>query len=481
MSIVLFNTASGKKEVFEPREPGKARIYVCGVTVYDYCHIGHARVMVAFDVIVRYLRAVGLDVTYVRNFTDIDDKIIKRANELGISIFELTEKFIQAFHDDMDALNLAPADVEPKATDHLKEMQEMIGILIDKGIAYEKEGDVYYAVERFPGYGKLSGRNLEDLEAGARVEVDGRKQSPLDFALWKSSKPDEPSWPSPWGEGRPGWHIECSAMSSKYLGESFDIHGGGRDLIFPHHENEIAQSEGCSGKHWVNYWLHNGFVNVINTEGESEKMSKSLGNFFTLKDVLKEYGGEVIRLFILNSHYRSPLEFGVQPLQAAHAALDRLYTALDGAKRILGALPKRKTLSREGLMGHYQVHIDRFFAAMDDDFNTSQALAVMYEMAREVNRAIDLGDRERLMLATTVLRRMGEVLGIANGDPDAFFHAAKESQMNVDPEEIEALIVKRQEARQNKDFAEADRIRDELKEQGVILEDGKDGTTWKCE
>ena len=490
MDIQLFNSMGRKKEPLTLRVPGRVGIYVCGVTVYDDCHIGHARVMVVFDTIVRYLRACGLEVTYVRNFTDIDDKIIVRAQALKVPIHHLTEKFIKAFHVDMDALGVARADVEPRATEHVAEMQEMIGTLLEKGLAYPGGGDVFYAVDRFQAYGQLSGKKLEDLQAGSRVDVDTHKKNPLDFVLWKKAKPEEPQWPSPWGAGRPGWHIECSAMSCKYLGHTFDIHGGGMDLLFPHHENEIAQTEGTHGVPWVRHWLHNGFVNVLTERGEREKMSKSLGNFHTIRDLLTHYRGEDLRFFILNSHYRSPLDFSSELLDAACHAMDRLYSALAGAKKLLQTLPEASAaILDEEDMGSWAEDVERFFAAMDDDFNTSQAVAVLFEMARKINRSVagqagktvasSSEEMASLRQGVSLLRRLGSLLGLLAEDPDARFHRQRGQAHVMADADIERLIAQRLEARLARNFAEADRIRQQLTAEGITLQDAKEGTTWR--
>ncbi|MEO5331302.1 MAG: cysteine--tRNA ligase [Magnetococcus sp. YQC-5] len=489
MTLWLHNSFGRKKEPFVPRVPGQAGMYVCGITAYDYCHIGHARVMVSFDVLASYLRTQGMKVTYVRNFTDIDDKIIRRAAQEKIEIGALTETFIQAFHEDMLALGVTPADIEPKATDHLPEMQAMIQTLLDKGLAYENGGDVFYAVDRFPTYGQLSGKHLEELDSGARVEVDSRKANPLDFVLWKQAKPEEPQWPSPWGAGRPGWHIECSAMSVKYLGEAFDIHGGGRDLIFPHHENEIAQTEGVTGKPWVAHWLHNGFVNVITEAGEREKMSKSLDNFRTIRDLLTLYRGETIRLFLLNSHYRAPLDFSFALLDAARNGLDRLYAALRGAEGVLGTLPPAGPLDWETLKQEQpDGSVAQFFAAMDDDINTPRALAVLYNLARVINRQTSETDQPELLEAlrrnVTLLRGLGAILGLCQASPEEHFRFCPQEtgegreQGGLSDAQIEALILKRTEARRMRDFQTADHIRIELSSAGISLEDTKDGTIW---
>jgi len=460
----IYNSLARAKQPFEPIEPGKVRMYVCGMTVYDYCHLGHARVLVAFDVVVRYLRYSGYRLTYVRNITDIDDKIIRRAQELGEDFRILTERFITAMHEDELALGVLPPDREPRATETIAEIIAMISRLLDKGYAYVgANGDVYYDVSRFERYGRLSDKRLEELRSGARVEVDEAKDDPLDFVLWKAAKPGEPSWDSPWGSGRPGWHIECSAMSTTCLGNHFDIHGGGLDLKFPHHENEIAQSEAATGEPFVNVWMHNGFVRV-----EEEKMSKSLGNFFTVREVLKRYQPEVVRYFIVASHYRSPLNYGDQQLEAARSALGRLYTAVRG-------LPPGHS------PGHSDEWVGRFQAAMDDDFNTPEALAVLFELAREVNRLRD-GEPEQAARLAARLRELGSVLGVLEGDSEAFLRSGGlAAEPPLEPEAIEALIAERAQARRRKDWAQADRIRDRLKGQGIALEDTPEGTVWRRE
>ena len=455
----IHNSETRRKETFQPIEPGKVRMYVCGMTVYDYCHIGHARVLVVFDVLYRHLRALGFDVTYVRNITDIDDKIIQRAGERGEAIGELTERFIEAMHEDAARLNVLPPTQEPRATDSIGEIVAMIEQLIERGYAYVADnGDAYYDVSEFEGYGRLSGKRVEDLRAGARVEVGEAKKDPLDFVLWKAAKPDEPSWDSPWGPGRPGWHIECSAMSTQSLGNHFDIHGGGQDLQFPHHENEIAQSEAATCSKYVNYWVHNGFVRV-----NEEKMSKSLGNFFTVRQVLELYSGEEIRYFILSSHYRSPLNYSDGQLEAARSALHRLYTALEGVEPVAGEVA-----------GDYR---ERFEAAMNDDLNTPEALSVLFDLAGDLNRAKDAGESERAGSLAAELRSLGGQLGLLEQDPESYLKGGGKG--GPDEAEIEAAIERRNEARRNRDFAEADRIRDELAEQGVQLLDGPEGTTWR--
>jgi cysteinyl-tRNA synthetase len=459
--LQIYNSLTRQKEDFVPIEPGKVRMYVCGMTVYDLCHLGHARVLVVFDVVVRHLRALGYEVTYVRNITDIDDKIIQRAHENGEPIDALTGRFITAMHEDAEALGVLPPDLEPRATTSMDEIIAMIGTLVAKGYAYAGgNGDVYYDVSRFEGYGRLSGKNPEDLRAGARVEVAEAKDDPLDFVLWKAAKPGEPSWPSPWGAGRPGWHIECSAMSTHCLGNHFDIHGGGMDLQFPHHENEIAQSEGATGCHFVNYWIHNGFVQV-----DQEKMSKSLGNFFTVREILARYQPEEVRYFILASHYRSPLNYSDDNLDKARAALTRFYTALRGVS------PGEALADSE-----YQ---RRFNAAMDDDFNSAEALAVLFELARELNRAREAGTGEAPRLAATLVQ-LGARLGILQADPLQYLQGQPvRATDGLGDDEIEARIQARLDARARKDWAEADRIRDELQAAGIQLEDAAGATRWR--
>jgi cysteinyl-tRNA synthetase len=460
-TLKIHNSLTGKKETFVPMEPGRVRMYVCGMTIYDYCHLGHARVMVVFDVVVRYLRSRGYEVTYVRNITDIDDKIIRRANENGESITDLTTRFTRIMHEDSAALGILPPDLEPRATDSMQAIIDMIQALVDKGYAYQGDnGDVYYDVSRFEPYGRLSGKRLEDLRAGERVAVDESKQDPLDFVLWKAAKPDEPSWPSPWGEGRPGWHIECSAMSTGCLGAHFDIHGGGMDLKFPHHENEIAQSEAATGEPFVNVWMHNGFVKV-----DEEKMSKSLGNFFTVREILQRYRAEDVRYFILASHYRSPLNYSQENLEHARAALTRLYTALRGIEPAAGGC------------GHADSRVQAFHDAMDDDFNTPEAIAVLFELAREINRQRD-SDPARAGELAACLLQLGATLGLLQSDPESYLREGGTPDA-IDEAGIESLIGKRLEARQEKNWAEADRIRDELEAAGVVLEDGPQGTTWR--
>lgn len=450
----IHNTLTRNKEVFIPLQAGHVRMYVCGMTVYDLCHLGHARVFVVFDMISRWLRASGLQVKYVRNVTDIDDKIIRRAEENGESPAVLTQRFITAMHEDERALGVLPPDHEPRATQYVMQMLSMIGVLERKDLAYAAgNGDVYYRVRGFENYGKLSGKSLDELRAGERVEVDKFKHDPLDFVLWKAAKPGEPAWDSPWGRGRPGWHIECSAMSAELLGNHFDIHGGGQDLQFPHHENEIAQSEGAHDCKFVNYWMHNGFVRVDN-----EKMSKSLGNFFTIREILKKYDAEVVRFFILRAQYRSPLNYSDAHLDDARASLTRLYIALRGCDA-----------------AHTEVNWEasqaaRFKAAMDDDFNTPEAIAVLFDLASEANR----GEAA----AASLLRGLGATLGLLQTDVEAFLKAAPQTSGMPD-QEVEVLIAQREAARKDKNFAESDRIRDALSAVGVILEDAAGVTRWR--
>jgi cysteinyl-tRNA synthetase len=470
--LKIHNSLSRTKETFTPISPRKVGMYVCGMTVYDYCHLGHARVMVVFDVVKRWLAASGFDVTYVRNITDIDDKIIKRAAENKEPIDALTERFIRAMDEDAAALGVQKPDIEPRATGNVPQMLMLIGDLVKKGIAYQApNGDVYYSVHKFDGYGKLSGKSLDELRAGERVEIDAGKRDPLDFVLWKSAKPGEPAWDSQWGKGRPGWHIECSAMSERYLGEHFDIHGGGQDLQFPHHENEIAQSEGAHGHAFVNYWMHNGFVRVDN-----EKMSKSLGNFFTVREVLAKYDAEVVRFFIVRAQYRSQLNYSDQHLDDARGALTRLYTALKGVP------------AQAAQIDWNDPHASRFREAMDDDFNTPEAVAVLFDLANEVNRS-------KSTASAGLLRALGGLLGLLQREPLDYLqsgsiaghghgvagHAVAQgtATANHTPESIERLIADRKSARAARNFAESDRIRDELLAAGIVLEDGPKGTTWR--
>lgn len=459
--IRIYNTLTQQKEEFRPIEPGKVRMYVCGMTVYDYCHLGHARVLVAFDVITRYLRHRGYDVHYVRNITDIDDKILRRADENGEVYSDLTGRMIRAMHEDEAKLGVLSPDEEPRATAYIDEIIAMIHKLVSSGHAYAAEnGDVYFAVESFPDYGKLSKKKLEDLVAGARVDVQEAKRSPADFALWKAAKAGEVSWPSPWGDGRPGWHIECSAMSTQCLGDTFDIHGGGPDLLFPHHENEIAQSECATGHKFVHTWMHAGAIRV-----NKEKMSKSLGNFFTIREILDKYPAEVVRYFLVSSHYRSQVDYSEDNLAEAGRTLTKLYHALRGI------VPAKEADVPE------TEHDRRFAEVMDDDFNTAGAIAVLHGVANEINQHRRDGNEDEAKNSAAVLVRLGAVLGLLQQDPEAFFQADTGGELSA--EEIEGLIQARADARKAKNFAEADRIRDELAEKGIILDDSREGTTWR--
>jgi cysteinyl-tRNA synthetase len=458
--LEIYNSLTRKLTEFKPIDKGNVRMYVCGMTVYDYCHIGHARVLVVFDVVYRYLcHLYGPEhVTYIRNITDIDDKIIARANEQGEQIEDLTGRFIEAMNQDAQALGVLTPNAEPRATRHMQEILDMIQALVEKGLAYQaSNGDVYYSVSKFEPYGQLSGRHLDDLRAGARVEVDEAKTDPLDFVLWKSAKPDEPYWDSAWGKGRPGWHIECSAMSTHCLGNHFDIHGGGMDLKFPHHENEIAQSCGATGDKFANIWMHNGFVQIDN-----EKMAKSLGNFFTIREVLETYDPEVLRYFILSSHYRGPLNYSNVHLDNARSALVTLYTALRG-------IEVADSMSESA-------YSQRFYKAMDSDFATPEAQAVLFDMAREINRIKD-SDPERAASLAAELKSLGYLLGLLQRDPDEFLQSGTSGDLSAD--QIEQKITERNTARANKDFVLSDQIRDELLEKGIVLEDGPGGTTWR--
>ncbi|MDY6988697.1 MAG: cysteine--tRNA ligase [Thermodesulfobacteriota bacterium] len=475
----IYNTLTKKKEIFEPIEPGKVKMYVCGPTVYDACHIGHARSVVVFDVIGRYLKTAGHEVTYVRNFTDIDDKIINRARELNITTEELSAKYIQAFYDDMDALKVERATLEPRATDHIDAIIDVIQHLFDRGHAYKGGSDVFYAVESFEGYGKLSGRRLEDMQAGARVAVDKNKRNPFDFALWKGAKPGEPSWDSPWGKGRPGWHIECSAMSTRFLGRHFDIHGGGKDLIFPHHENEIAQSEGAFSQPFVNLWVHNGFVKI-----NQEKMSKSLGNFLMIKDILKKYHPEAVRLFLLSNHYRSPVDFTEQAMVEAEGGLEKIYALLDRMEKSMDADMSEADGKGPGELWSV------FCKAMDDDFNTARAVGLMFDAVRRVNRILDKGADPARDQGWTELHsvrsdfgRIGAVLGIGTEAPSDFFEGRKSRALereSIDHALVERLIAERAQAREQKDWARADEVREELSAMNIVIEDRPEGTVWKA-
>lgn len=493
MSIRIYNTLSKKKETFEPLVEGQVGIYTCGITAYDVCHVGHARSAVVFDVITRYLQYRGYRVTYVKNFTDVDDKIIMKANAEGKTISEISERYIGEHDIDMDALGIARPTVAPRATEHIAGMIKLINILLAKGLAYEADGDVYYAVEKFKGYGKLSGRNLEEMIAGARVDVSEKKRYPLDFALWKASKEGEPWWDSPWGRGRPGWHIECSIMSQTFLGETFDIHGGGEDLIFPHHENEIAQSEGATGKPLARFWIHNGFVKV-----SSEKMSKSLGNFFTIKDILKSHHPEVVRLFMLQSHYKGPVDFSSESLAEARMGMERFYATLQAIKGALAACRNFSAVTGERLPGKDRdifVRIsslpDRFKEAMDDDFNTPRAIGYVFDTVRLVNGYMPDGKAALfaeacfvLDTARKVVAEVGGVLGLFLDDPDDYFMKDRNREAGnrgLDVHEIDSLIEERWAARLAKDWKRADEIRHFLAERKIILKDTGSGTAWKIE
>jgi cysteinyl-tRNA synthetase len=497
MTLRVYNTLTGKKEDFIPLHGKKIGLYVCGVTVYDLCHIGHGLSAAVFDTIYRYLRYRGFEVTYVRNFTDIDDRIIKRANDEGVDCKTIAEKYIEEFNIDMGRLGLEKPSVEPKATEHIHEMIQLISILMEKGFAYQRNGDVFFSVARFKDYGKLSKRNLDDMQAGARVEIDEKKENPLDFALWKTSKPGEPYWESPWGKGRPGWHIECSVMSQKYLGETFDIHGGGKDLIFPHHENEIAQSEAASGKPFAQYWIHNGLVNI-----NKEKMSKSLGNFLTLREIFNHWHPEVIRLFFLSHHYRSPLDYSMDSLSEAKLGLDRFYTTLHSIQEELKKPMTPKTFrspsTGKGKGGGMSVteafqaieaFQARFEEAMDDDFNTAQALGYFYDLQRHLNSLLDISKSHSTVGITSMLKRglnhfsrMGWVFGLFQKDPENYLSEQRKEglkRLKLSEGEILHSIEERNSARREKDWKRADEIRNELLSKGIILEDTPSGTIWK--
>ncbi len=480
-TLKIFNTQSGKKEEFIPSVPGKVGMYVCGVTVYDYCHVGHARSAVAFDVIYRYLKRLGFDVNFVRNFTDIDDKIIKRGIERGVPWTDITREFIDAFYEDMGRLNIETPTSEPRATDHIEDMIAMISALIERGHAYATEGDVFYSVRSFKDYGELSGKRIEDLQSGARIEVNETKKDPLDFALWKKSKPGEPFWESPWGQGRPGWHIECSAMSGKLLGETFDIHGGGKDLVFPHHENEVAQSCGATGHKPVRYWLHNGFVNI-----DKEKMSKSLDNFFTIRDIYEKFHPETLRLFLISCQYRGPIDFSLHNLEEAEKVATRFYEALESAQKILN---QRQDVLLPDLQKDIEAHtlMSGFDEAMCDDFNTAVAVAHMNEALKTLNPCLqkanpDINNVRKIAVIAGAIRKAGNLLGLFYSSPEDFKSTAfdrKSTDTGIDPAKVEELILERNNARADKNWALADQKRDELVALGVVLEDGPDGTTWK--
>ncbi|MDY6483075.1 cysteine--tRNA ligase [Acinetobacter faecalis] len=467
--FVLYNSEQRKKVEFVPRKEGHIDMYVCGMTVYDYCHIGHARVMVAFDYIIRFLRSQGWNVKYVRNITDIDDKIIKRANENGESITALTDRFIKAMNEDAENLGCLHPDEAPRATEYIDQMQNMIGTLVNKGTAYPSaNGDVYFEVEKFAKYGRLSGRKLEDMQAGAseRVDVEVEKKHPFDFVLWKHAKENEPSWASPWGNGRPGWHIECSAMSTCCLGNHFDIHGGGSDLTFPHHENEIAQSEAATDEQYVNYWMHVGFINV-----DGEKMSKSLGNFFTIRDVMDKFHPEVIRYFIVSSHYRSPVNFSDAALKEAKNTLSRFYHSFKAYQQTYGT---------EVVVAYDETLVERFNVAMRDDFNTSEAIAVLFEINKALNTSVKDENAEQAAVYYATLRYLTNVLGLVQHNVDDFLKSdIGQEALGLSAEQIEDLIQQRVDAKKAKEFARADEIRQSLLDQGVVLEDTRQGTIWR--
>lgn len=492
MTLHVYNTLSRKKEEFVPLKDKKVGMYVCGITAYDSCHLGHARAAVVFDVISRYLRYRNYDLNYVRNYTDIDDKIINRANKESTSCEELSKKYIKEYQEDMKGLDVKIPDIEPKATDHIKEMIDLVQKLVDKGLAYESQGSVYFKVRAFKGYGKLSRKNIEELEAGARVEVDETKEDPLDFALWKASKPDEPKWPSPWGEGRPGWHIECSVMSTKYLGQPFDIHGGGRDLVFPHHENEIAQAEGACGCQFARYWIHNGFINI-----NTEKMSKSLGNIKTIREIREVLDTEVIRYFLLSNHYRSPIDYTEENMTNAWRAVSGFYESLEPIADIAGQdidMSKAKFNELEGeLMQKVEGFKEHFIKVMDDDFNTANAVGSVFEILREVNNYVI--DKKKVSsqeskakicrVFVDTIKNVSQVLGFFGSTPIDYKLREKKfgaARFNLDPKKVEELIGERSKARKEKDFVRADEIREELKDQHVKLKDRPDNTTeWAIE
>ena len=490
MTLRLYNTLTKKKEKFVPIKEGKIGIYVCGITAYDVCHIGHARSAVVFDVIYRYLKYRDYEVTYVKNFTDVDDKIIGKANAEGTDICDISERYIREHNEDMDRLGVVRPTVSPKATDNINGMIRLIGTLMEKGLAYVVDGDVYYSVEKFEGYGKLSGRGLDDMLAGARIDVDEKKKNPFDFVLWKSSKEGEPWWDSPWGRGRPGWHIECSVMSQRFLGDTFDIHGGGEDLIFPHHENEIAQSEGATGKPFATYWIHNGFIKI-----DSEKMSKSLGNTLTIKEVLTAYHPEVVRFFILQSHYKSYIDFSDASVAEARVGMKRVYTMLKNIKDALNEEADLSDTSEKDLSGENEkvwekvsTLPDRFREAMDDDFNTAMAMGYIFDTVRIINGYISKNSaptRESLFVlneARERIRELGKVLGLFLEDPDEYFEKDKEREArksDLDVEEVERLIDERKRARESKDWHRADELRDLLSAMGIIIKDTSISTTWK--
>lgn len=473
MDIAIYNTFTGKKEEFVPATPGQVKCYVCGITVYDHSHVGHARSVIVFDVIYRYLKSLGFDVTYVRNYTDIDDKIINRANAEHTSWKDVAETYIASFKEDMESLGVAPPTYEPRATEHIDDMIALVEKLLERGYAYQVDGSVYFAVRKYEKYGELSGRSLEEMIAGARLEVDERKKDPLDFALWKESKPGEPFWECPWGKGRPGWHIECSAMSIKYLGSPFDFHGGGKDLVFPHHENERAQAECATGRPFVNYWVHNGFVTM-----DREKMSKSVGNILAIKDFLKEYHPEVLRLFFLSTHYRNPIDYTEQSIKNAESALQKLYYSLERCSESAGGVSPVSNAELDGLE-------KKFHEAMCDDFNTAVALSALFDVSKTVNRMIDERDASNkpfVARGASMLRVMGSTLGLLRHDPEAYSRGEGVRHLRrvgLDEAAVQKAIDDRARARRDKDYKKADEIRTMLLEKGITLLDTPEGTTWR--
>jgi len=485
MSLKIYNTMSRKKEIFHPLKEGRVGMYACGITAYDFSHIGHARAAVVFDVVFRYLKYKGYEVTYVRNYTDVDDKIINKANGEGVDTKNIAERYIQEYDRDMEALKVEKPTFTPRATEHIPEMIKLIERLIENGYGYEVQGDVFFKVGKFKPYGKLSGKDIEQLQSGARVEVNERKKDPLDFALWKASKPGEPAWENPWGKGRPGWHIECSAMSQHFLGDTFDIHGGGADLIFPHHENEIAQAEGATGKPFVRYWIHNGFVNI-----NQEKMSKSLGNIFTIREILERYHPETVRVFLLSHHYRSPVDFSDQSLKEAQMSLDRLYSVIRDLKDMSGGNTGSSSALEKEVRSLVRSLPEMFEEAMDDDFNTASALGVLHRTTRDLNRVLgevkkdDKGELPSMLCeeALDTVTMMGNVLGILGCDPTDYFRKKQAEGIKhvaVSEEEILKRIEEREIARGKKDWKRADQVREELLKQGILLEDTPQGTIWK--
>jgi cysteinyl-tRNA synthetase len=480
MSLVIYNTFSGKKEEFVPATPGQVKCYVCGITVYDHSHVGHARSVIVFDVIYRYLTSLGYDVTYARNYTDIDDKIINKANAEHTGWKEIAETYINSFKEDMAGLGVIPPTFEPKATDHIPDMIGFIEKLLERGYAYQADGSVYFSVRKYDGYGKLSGRSLEEMIAGARIEVDERKKDPLDFALWKESKPGEPSWECPWGKGRPGWHIECSAMSTKYLGNPFDFHGGGKDLVFPHHENERAQTECATGKKFVNYWVHNGFVTM-----QREKMSKSIGNILTIKEFLKQYHPEVLRLFFLSTHYRNPIDYTEQSLENAQSALQKLYFTLQRIREVPREGVVASTRANQANNSELQELEKKFHDAMTDDFNTALALSALFDLSRVLNRMVDERDessRPVLAHGEQIFASIGSILGLLGEETAAFSQGETLRHLmrvGLDEAAVQKAIQDRSEARKRKDYKGADEIRTMLLEKGIILLDTPSGTTWR--